>query len=455
MGVARRYFGTDGIRGVFGTEPMTPGFAFAAGAALGRWLVRHHPEPAVIVGRDTRASGSLLEQALATGLDQAGAHVELIGVVPTAAVSVAVLARGASAGVMISASHNPYPDNGIKFFGSNGSKLPDVMEAELELLIDAELSASPPGWSFPLSSSMEAAPWALRLYREALERSLPENFSLNGMRIVVDGANGAAWHSAPYILRSFGAQVEAIHCAPNGTNINEGCGSQDIAGLKQAVKDRGPSWVGLAVDGDADRAVLIDEDGTPLDGDDLLAILGTARQAAGTLTGNRVVATVMSNGGLAQALEQVGVTLERTDVGDRYVLERMEATGAVLGGEQSGHILFRDIMPTGDGLLTALHVLQVSVASGKPLKELRKVLVKFPQVLVSLKVKRKTPLNELPELLAAVRDVESRLQCLGRVHLRYSGTEPKIRLLLEGPPEADLESLSEIILKPLRNQLCS
>ncbi len=455
MGLTRRYFGTDGIRGVFGTEPMTPAFAYAAGAALGRWLVRRSSNAAVIVGRDTRASGTLLEQALASGLDQAGTAVDLIGVLPTAAVSVAVLARSASAGVMISASHNPYPDNGIKFFGPDGAKLPDSTEAELELLIDTELSASPPGWTFPLSSSMDAAPWALRLYREALSRSLPDDFSLGGMRIVVDGANGAAWHSAPSVLQSFGAEVATIHCAPNGTNINESCGSQDTVGLRHTVKDRGSRWIGLAVDGDADRAVLIDEDGHPLDGDDILAIVGTARKKAGNLPNDRVVATVMSNAGLAQCLSHVGVALDRAEVGDRYVLERMTATGTVLGGEQSGHILFRDIMPTGDGLLTALQVLHVATTTRQPLKELRKILVKFPQLLVSLKVKRKTPLADLPEVQAAIRETEARLGQGGRVYLRYSGTEPKIRLLLEGPPGADLETLAELVLKPLRDQLCS
>ncbi|MFQ3670784.1 MAG: phosphoglucosamine mutase [Verrucomicrobiia bacterium] len=455
MGLIRRYFGTDGIRGQFGVEPMTPEFAFGAGAALGRWLVRRTPEASVVIGRDTRASGPLLEQALATGLDQAGVAVELIGVLPTSAVSIAVVARGASAGVMISASHNPYQDNGIKFFGPDGAKLADEAEAELELLIDAERTGALPGWSFPLNREMEAESWALRLYREVMSRSLPKEFSLGDRRILVDGANGAAWKSAPMVLRGFGAEVETIHCEPNGTNINEACGSQDTAILRQMVRDRGGRWIGLALDGDADRAVLIDEEGSPLDGDDLLAIVGTARQAEGTLPGHRVVATVMSNAGLAESLAQVGVTLERTDVGDRYVLERMVETGAVLGGEQSGHVLFRDLMPTGDGLLTALQVLRVAARTGKPLKELRKVMVKFPQLLVGLKVKRKPPLGELPEVVRAVQEVEKQLGPKGRAFLRYSGTEPKVRLLVEGPPGSDLESLVEIILKPLRECLCS
>lgn len=453
--MTRRYFGTDGIRGQFGTEPMTPEFAYAAGAAFGRWLVRRGPNPVVVVGRDTRASGPLLEQALATGLEQAGATPDLIGVLPTAAVSVVTELRSGAGGVMISASHNPYADNGIKFFGGDGRKLPDAVEAELELLIEVERSGPLPGWSFPLNHEDTGVGWAMRLYREALDRTVPENLSLAGFSIIVDGAHGAAWQTAPMILRGYGAEVEAIHCEPNGTNINEGCGSQHPAGLQRMIKDREGRWIGLAVDGDADRCVLVDERGEILDGDDLLAILATARAGEGQIPGGCVVATVMSNGGLETALSRVGIRLERAEVGDRYVLERMEATGAVLGGEQSGHVLFRDRFPTGDGLLTALQVFNVVARTGAPLSELRRVIKKLPQLLVSLRVKRQPPLEQVPGVIAAVREVEARLGTGGRVHLRYSGTEPKVRLLVEGPEGSDLEAAAEIILQPLRKQLCS
>jgi phosphoglucosamine mutase len=451
----RKFFGTDGIRGTFGVEPMTVDFAFATGAALGRWLSRSDKISTVVIGRDTRASGALLEQALASGLDQEGVLVALTGVVPTAAISVATVAHRAAAGIMISASHNPHTDNGIKIFGADGFKLADETEAELENLIESEQSLPLGALTHGMSSNFQALAWALRLYEETLLKTLPSPFSLSGLKVIVDAANGAAWKTSPHLLQSLGAEVVVIHAKPDGTNINTNCGSQHPLSLQKAVREQGGGWIGLAHDGDADRLLMVDEEGRVLDGDDLLAIIGRHMQARGDLKNSRVVATVMSNAGLEESLGEVGVSVERSDVGDRYVMERMRATGAIFGGEQSGHLLFLDLMPTGDGLLSALQLFRVMKEEGRPLVELRKVLQKFPQLLVSQKVTVKTPFEQIPGLQEEIEQVERAMGGRGRVLLRYSGTENKARLLLEAAEAENLENWAEKILKPLRDSLCS
>ncbi|MDD5260822.1 MAG: phosphoglucosamine mutase [Methylacidiphilales bacterium] len=444
----RKWFGTDGIRGEFGREPMTPGFVYRCGLAAAKHFGASLAAPLFVVGRDTRKSGPVLESALCQGLVDGGAQTRRIGVLPTAAVSMLTVKLGASAGVMISASHNPYEDNGIKFFGPDGFKLPDEEEEKLEAAIDAAQEA-PHSFSSP-KPDFEADPASLQAYRETLKQSLPQSFSLAGLRICVDTAHGAAWKSTPWILTGLGAQVSESASRPNGENINLNCGSLHPEALQSDLK-KYPGAIGICHDGDADRVVILDEDADPLDGDELLAIAGLHAISRGALRKSTVVATVMSNLGLDEALRKAGGRLERTAVGDRYVLEAMRAGGYAIGGEQSGHMLFLDYLPTGDGLLSALQILKVLVESGRPLKELRRAMRKYPQKLYNLKVREKKPLEQLPKVRAAIAEVENEMAGKGRVLVRYSGTENKIRILLEKSETEGMESQARRILAALEN----
>jgi len=446
----RKWFGTDGIRAEFGREPMTAEFVYRCGGAAALFFGEAQKNPRVVVGRDTRASGPVLEAALCQGLEEAGARVCKVGVLPTAAISLLTLQQQAAAGIMISASHNEYTDNGIKFFGPDGYKLADAVELELEKRI--ETVPLPRSLTAPEAAQYESTPEYREVYRLALQKSLPAGFSLNGLQVFVDAAHGAAWRSTPEILQSLGASVTSIASAPDGTNINRHCGSLHPAMLQSRMPLQCGA-VGLCHDGDADRLVMLDENGEPLDGDELLAMAGLHALQTGLLPERTLVATVMSNLGLDEALQAAGGRVVRTAVGDRYVLEAMRAGGYGIGGEQSGHMLFLQYLPTGDGLLSALQILRVMVETGRPLRELRHGMRKYPQLLKNLKVREKKPLEQLELLQQTVRAVEQEMNGRGRVLIRYSGTENKVRVLLEKAVPEGLEEQMGLIVQALEMEL--
>jgi phosphoglucosamine mutase len=426
--MSRKYFGTDGVRGPYGGPVVNEEFASRLAQAAVLWL-RSIRDPGgvgrVLIGRDTRGSGAALEAAVARGLRAAGAEPVSLGVLPTPAVARAVRASGARLGVVITASHNPAADNGIKFFGPGGVKLTD----KDELLIESFL---PPA-AATTEAGLGAAEGAVEDYIAAAQAMLPSD-SLSGWRIVLDTANGATCGTSPAVLRALGAEVVGLGDTPDGGNINAGVGSEHPRPLAEKVRATG-ARLGIAHDGDGDRCVLCDERGTVLDGDEILTILATHAMAQGRLVKNTLVVTVQSNLGVDAALAAVGGRTLRTNVGDRYVIERMFAEGATLGGESSGHIICAEASPTGDGLVAALKVIEVMLATGKPLSELREVLRKFPQLTAALKVREKKPLESLPGVTAAIAALETELGARGRVLVRYSGTEAKLRLLVEGPTD--------------------
>jgi phosphoglucosamine mutase len=432
----RIYFGTDGVRGPYGGPVINEVFAARLGLAVARWTGGRGGE--VVLGRDTRASGAALEAAIATGLRAGGLTPVSVGVAPTPAVAGAVVTRGACLGVVITASHNPAADNGIKFFAPGGRKLTDAEEAEIEALLSApeEVSALAQGEPVP---EIEA----VADYVAALASRLPEG-ALREWRIVADTAHGATCVSTPTALRVLGATVQVIGGAPDGGNINAGVGSEHAEGLVAAVRASG-ARLGVAHDGDGDRCVLCDETGFLLDGDEILAILALDALRRGALPGQTLVVTVQSNLGLDAVVRAAGGKVERTDVGDRHVLERMRAVGARLGGESSGHIIDLSASPTGDGLAAALGVIAIMHATGRPLSALRGELKKFPQGTRNLVVEAKRPLAECTALGEVVRQLESELGAAGRVMVRFSGTEPKLRLLAEASsPEIVADALARL-----------
>ena len=441
--MTRRYFGTDGIRGRAGETPITAEFAEKLGRALVKVL--GVDRPVIAIGRDTRASGPMLEEALARGITSAGGDVRLLGVLPTPGVAAYVVENELTAGAVISASHNPAHDNGIKFFSGNGFKLPDETEFAIEQQLDAPPANMPPGRVSGVDDAVE------RYVAHAL-RSLPRAFSLGGLKIALDCANGAAFESTPAALRALGADLRVFHAAPDGNNINAECGSTVGREISRLVKETG-AQVGLSHDGDADRLLLCDESGDPLDGDELLAMAGLDLLRRGELGGDTVVATVMSNLGLDEAIEEAGGKVVRTAVGDRYVLEAMRAGGFVLGGEQSGHMIFLRHGTTGDGLVSALQIFRLMAESGKPLSELRKVLHKYPQAQRAVAVNAKPPLETVPQIQSAITAAEQALAPRGRVLIRYSGTEPKLRILLEGRDDALIEDHADRIASAVRENL--
>jgi phosphoglucosamine mutase len=441
----RLFFGTDGIRGPYGGASVNEAFFAAVGAAAGRWLLsRGVGQGRVLAGTDTRASGPSLARALAAGLAGAQARPVMLGVAPTPAVSRAVAQGGAALGAVITASHNPASDNGVKFFGPGGGKLTDAEEAQIEALIEAPRAWAGGGGEFPSESIAKA-------YVEAATRVLPAG-SLAGWSVALDTANGSTCGPSPAVFRALGAQVSAIGDIPDGANINEGVGSEHPEALARLVLGARARF-GVAHDGDGDRCVLCDENGATLDGDEVLAILATHALGRGTLASKTVVATVQSNLGLDAAVEAAGGRVVRTQVGDKYVAERMREVGAALGGESSGHFIFLDSCPSGDGLVAALRVAAVMLESGRPLSELRKALRKFPQKADSLVVREKRPVGSLPALSAAIRAVEHELGSRGRVLVRYSGTEPKLRFLVEGPTDAAVGAGMDRLLAAARADL--
>jgi phosphoglucosamine mutase len=430
--MSRQYFGTDGVRGPYGGPVINESFAERLGVAAGRFCSRSGTSGKLraLIGRDTRASGESLSHAVASGLSAVGLECGLLGVMPTPAVSSAVLREGAALGVVITASHNPASDNGIKFFGPNGLKLSDAEEMEIERLLPAETPT--------VISRASHRPAGLGGYLDALQQVLPPG-ALRGWRIVLDTANGATCLSSPAVLRSYGAEIESLGAQPDGTNINAGVGSEHPEQMAARVLSA-RAKLGIAHDGDGDRCVLCDEHGAVLDGDELLTLLALDALAQGRLANKTLVVTVQSNLGVDAAVQHAGGRVVRTSVGDRYVIERMRAEGANLGGESSGHVICSDLCPTGDGLVAALSVLKVMLRTGKPLSELRRGLRKFPQGSLNLKVREKRDLSTLPHLPFAIQSLERELGGQGRVLVRYSGTEPKLRLLVEGPTDTAVKN---------------
>ncbi|MDR8408778.1 phosphoglucosamine mutase [Nonomuraea sp. 3-1Str] len=442
-----RLFGTDGVRGVAGrdlTAELAMDLSVAAAHVLGDAgaFAATGRRPIAVVGRDPRASGEFLEAAVVAGLASSGVDVLRLGVLPTPAVAHLTAALGADLGVMLSASHNPAPDNGIKFLARGGFKLSDSVEDEIERRLGED-------WSFPVGSAVGRVRDA---YGEA-DRYITHVLAtmrggLDGLRVVVDCAHGAAHMVAPEALLRAGAQVEAIGARPDGLNINDGHGSTHLDKLQQVVISRGAD-VGIAYDGDADRCLAVDHTGAVVDGDQIMAILAAAMRAEGTLAKDTVVATVMSNLGFKLAMREAGITVVETAVGDRYVLERMKTGGYNFGGEQSGHVIMLDHATTGDGLLTSLHLLAVVASSGKPLRELASIMTPMPQVLINVKDVDKAKAKEA-ELVSAVADAEAELGDTGRVLIRPSGTEPMIRVMVEASSEDQATKVAERLADVVR-----
>jgi len=423
----RQYFGTDGVRGPFGGPVINVSFAARLGFAAGTWA---GGKGTALIGRDTRGSGETLAAAVAAGLRAAGIEPVMLDVLPTPAVARATRTQGATLGVVVTASHNPASDNGIKFFAGTGIKLTDADELAIEALLPPDPRPARPG---PIVHRNLREP-----YLAAALALLPAQ-ALAGWRIVLDTAHGATCATSPEVLRRLGAEVVGIGDAPNGRNINDGVGSEHPEQLAARVVAEN-ARLGVAHDGDGDRCILCDERGAVLDGDEILTLLALHDLRAGRLAGRKLVVTVQSNLGVDAAVAAAGGTVLRTDVGDRYVIERMQAEGANLGGESSGHIICSDVSQTGDGLVAALKVIEVMRATGQPLSELRRVLRKFPQRTAALKVREKKPLESLARLTQAIAEVQSGFGSAGRVLVRYSGTEAKLRLLVEGPDDPAVAS---------------
>lgn len=426
-----RLFGTDGVRGTANVEPMTSDTVVRLGRAIAHVVKRSPRRHKIIIGKDTRLSGYMLESALTSGICSMGVDVLLCGPIPTPGIAFLTRSMRADAGVMISASHNPFQDNGIKFFGSSGFKLPDELEREIEELVldgpDRELhpSADEIGKAFSVHD-------ALGRYNVFLKNTFPRQSTLDGVRVVIDCANGAGYRVGPEVLEELGAEVLAIADEPDGTNINRDCGALHPAALAARVTASG-AQIGIALDGDADRVIVADEKGRVVDGDAVMAICGRHMHERKALAKKTVVATVMSNMGLDLALGEVGARVVRTAVGDRYVVERMRRDGYNFGGEQSGHLIFLDHATTGDGTVAALSLLAVMLQAGKPLSELARVFTPVPQTLLNVPVRERRELDELPTVLKTIRGVELKLRGDGRVLVRFSGTEAKARVLVEGP----------------------
>jgi phosphoglucosamine mutase len=439
--MSRKYFGTDGIRGLANGTKLTPDLALKVGMATGLAFQRGDYRHRVVIGKDTRRSGYMIENALTAGFTAVGMDVFLLGPMPTPAVAMLTRSLRADLGVMISASHNPFDDNGIKLFQPDGFKLSDAIEADIETMLDSDLA--------PRLAQGRAIGRAKRIdeastrYIEYAKRTLPRNMDFTGMRIVIDCANGAAYKVAPAVLWELGAEVISIGVEPDGFNINQGVGSTDPAAVARRVKDLRAD-IGIALDGDADRVIIVDENGNVVDGDQFMAVIAESWLARGQLTGGGLVATVMSNLGLERYITSLGLTLERTRVGDRYVLETMRTKGFNVGGEQSGHIILSDFTTTGDGLVAALQLLSVVKESGKPVSEVCARFERVPQLLKSVRFKQGKPL-EHTLVKQVIADGEARLGQGGRLVIRESGTEPVIRVM----GEADDETLVAAVVEEI------
>ncbi len=439
----RKLFGTDGIRGVANLDKMTPELALQLGRAITHVAGRgKHHAPRILIGKDTRLSGYMIETALASGICAMGGRVLLCGPVPTPAVAHLTVSMRADAGIVISASHNPYDDNGIKIFGADGFKLPDETEAEIERLMgnDALLGARPTGPGIGRAEKLEDARGRYVVFAK---RTFPADLSLDGVRIVVDAAHGAAYRVAPMVFAELGANVTSIGVKPNGVNINKDCGAMHPDNVRAEVVRR-RAQMGIALDGDADRLILVDEKGAIVDGDAVMAMCARRMIEEGVLRRRTVVATVMSNLGLERALESLGARLLRTQVGDRYVVEAMRGGGYNLGGEQSGHLVFLDHASTGDGVVAALQVLALVLRAQRPLSDIaRSAMERVPQVLHNVTLPIRLPLEHMPTLSKRSAAVTKALGKRGRLLVRWSGTEAKLRIMLEGPKESALRAWAE------------
>lgn len=435
--VTRRYFGTDGIRGRVGDAPITPDFMLRLGWAAGQAFKREGQRNSVIIGKDTRLSGYMFESALEAGLSAAGVDVKLVGPMPTPAIAYLTRTFRACAGIVISASHNPHYDNGIKFFSGEGTKLGDHLEAEIERRLEQPVTVCESA-DLGKAFRVEDAPGR---YVEFCKSSVPNEFVLDDMHIVLDCAHGATYHVAPKVFRELGATVSVIGGEPDGLNINLGVGSTHLEALKEAVSDR-QADLGIAFDGDGDRVLMIDRDGTEVDGDELIYVIAAQRKKAGTLHGG-VVGTHMTNLGVELALQNLGIPFERAKVGDRYVMERLLQRDWLLGGEGSGHLVIRDCTTTGDGIVSALQVLLACWRAGKSLGELREGMTKLPQTMINVKVAERFDPMARTDIAEAVRKAEDHLGAAGRILLRASGTEPLIRVMAEGEDASSIRQVAE------------
>ncbi|UCH91933.1 MAG: phosphoglucosamine mutase [Nitrospirota bacterium] len=444
-----RLFGTDGIRGVANLEPMTSEMAMKIGRAAAHVFRKREGRHQIVIGKDTRISGYMLESALTAGLCSMGVDVLLVGPLPTPAIAFLTRSLRADAGIMISASHNPYQDNGIKFFSNDGMKLPDELEQRIEqLILSKEIEHIRPtageiGKAFRIDD-------ADGRYIEFVKRSLPREMDFQNLRVVLDCANGAGYHVFPKVIRELGAKVWVTGNEPDGLNINEGCGAVNPERLQQMVRDR-KADIGIALDGDADRAIFVCEHGGVVNGDHALAAFALDLKRRGRLKKDTVVGTVMSNFGFDLSMREAGITLIRTAVGDRYILERMVADQYNLGGEQSGHMIFMDFHTSGDGLISGLQMLKLMKREQKPLSEITQCMHSTPQVLLGVKVSHKPDLDSLPVLQQAIQDKEQQLNSTGRILLRYSGTEPLLRVMVEGQDNKIIQEIAEDLVSVVKS----
>lgn len=442
-----KQFGTDGVRGK-ANEKLTPQLAYRIGMALAVTLKEKTERPLIIVGRDTRLSGDMLEGALAAGITAYGGIMLRLGVIPTPAVSALVRERGADAGVVISASHNPFWDNGIKIFGADGRKCPDDQEAQIEAILSSK--EDPELCSEDKIGYVVDCPDGGKEYIARLKGFFP--LDLKGYRLVVDTANGATSDWAPELLRDLGAEVIAINTDYDGVNINDHCGSTKPESMAMKVKDIGAD-IGIAYDGDGDRLILADHEGNIVDGDKAMAVMAAYLKEKGQLKGNHLVVTVMSNLGLRLAMEKIGISMGVTSVGDKNVMTEMDRVGANLGGEQSGHLILSDYNPTGDGILSSLMVLKIIAETGKSLKELASVMTALPQLLYNITVDRRDEWKDNRAIADAIADAEAKLAEKGRILIRPSGTEPLLRVMGEGPDEEELDRILKDIIDVIQAQL--
>jgi phosphoglucosamine mutase len=449
----RRVFGTDGVRGKANVFPMTPEFALRLGRAIA--FVAHRGksrQTRVLIGKDTRLSGYMFETALASGVCAMGGHVMLTGPIPTPAIAQLTQSMRADAGVVISASHNPFEDNGIKLFGPDGFKLPDEDEAAIEALLESDALDKDPVTAGAIGDAVRVDD-ARGRYVVFAKSTFPSRLTLDGVKVVIDAAHGAAYRAAPTVFEELGADVVALGVSPDGTNINAGCGALHPEGMARAVVEHGAAF-GVALDGDADRVIVADEKGNIVDGDAIMAMCAARLLKQGKLPGQTVVATVMSNLGLEHAMRAIGGRVERTNVGDRYVVEAMKKGGFAFGGEQSGHLIFLDHATTGDGIVAALQVAALMLESGRVLSDVAKdALQRVPQILKNETFAVRAPLETLAKTQGAIRDCEARLGERGRVLVRWSGTEAKLRVMVEGEDESAIGTMAADILEAARADL--
>ncbi len=445
----RKIFGTDGIRGVANVEPMTVETATRLGQAVALMFSRRAGRSGrIVIGKDTRLSCYMFENALAAGIMSMGADVMIVGPLPTPGIAHITSSMRADAGLVISASHNVFTDNGIKIFAADGFKLPDEQETEIEALMQSDelIEFRPAANAVGRARRIDDA---IGRYVAFCKQSFPTDQTLEGTRLVIDTANGAAYKVAPLVFRELGAEVFTLGDEPDGRNINHNTGALHPESMCEAVKIYRAD-LGIALDGDADRVICSDEHGNVVDGDEIMAVCATRMISAGTLAHDTLVTTVMSNIGLERAMEAAGGRLVRTQVGDRYVVKAMRNGRYNLGGEQSGHLIFLDHMTTGDGIIATLQILAIMKREGRPLSELRKAMTRYPQVLKNLPVEAKIPLEEMPNVLSVIKSVESKLGTDGRVLVRYSGTEKKVRVMVEGPSRPEINAHAEEISAELQ-----